>query len=379
MATAGPHEERPQAGPLPSKRGEIGYHEEVHEAPQQAEGGESQHDVDSPPARHPADTPLPPTTSPNAGSESSASNDPVSTGNGAAATDAPRAPSPSSASVNSTSKLASFLHCTRVHTIYGLRVTTLFFFLLQLAVLGGTITGWVILILRMQTSQNTSSPQSGSSSTGQSQSGGLPMNSALIFVYIAFAVMTVVQIVFLERCTFRLRAERYAHLHPGEILPSHRPRAGGRRPAPNIAFAPWNRPPLPTYAAALAQSGVGTGDVEDNAIAIAPPPAYGERHASTLLLAGDLPERLRRVRESAMSGVSVISWAEIPIRDTGDDAMAVGRASRPVSYRSYDSEWEEVLDADAAARLEERLAKLEEGKSEERDVTDGAREYEQRR
>jgi len=190
------------------------------------------------------------------------------------------------------------------------------------------------------------------------------MGSALIFVYIAFGVMVLVQIVFLERTTFRLRAERYAHVHPGEILPRHRNERRGR---PGIGFVPWNRLSLPTYAAALAQSGAGTGDVEDNIIAVPPPPAYGDTRASTLLLAGATADRLRRIRESTVT-VSNLSWVEIRTGDQGDRIPD----SRPVSYMSSDPAWEERLDADAAARLEETLSK------QEGDVTDAGRLHEER-
>lgn len=133
-----------------------------------------------------------------------------------------------------------------------------------------------------------------------------------------------------------------------------------------MAFAPWNRPPLPTYAAALAQSGVGTGDVEDHIIAVPPPPAYGDRHASTLLLSGAIPDRLRRVRDSA-SSVASMSWVEV--RGTSQGSIHESD-SRPVSYMSHDPDWEERLDADAVARLEEQLAQMEEG-----DVADTPRPH----
>jgi len=58
-----------------------------------------------------------------------------------------------------------------------------------------------------------------------------------------------------------------------------------------MGFAPWNRPQLPTYAAALGFR--GTGDVEDEAIARPPPPAYGNTRDSTLLLLGSLPENIQ--------------------------------------------------------------------------------------
>ena len=128
-----------------------------------------------------------------------------------------------------------------------------------------------------------------------------------------------------------------------------------------MGFAPWNRPPLPTYAAALAANGLGTGDVEDNIIAVPPPPAYGNTRGSTLLLAGFMPENLRaqRSRERVRSvGTVRGSLASRMTRMTS----LTSRSSRPVSYRSHDSAWEERLDANRAMVLEETLAKLEVGK-----------------
>lgn len=340
---AEPHEaQRPQAGPLPSKQGEIGYREDVHGAAHEA-GSSNEESADELPTRHPADTPL--SSVPNTSTElvPPASTDSSSTpSNGAEATQ--RSPSPSS--THSTSKLVSLWNSKRVPTFHGLRATTLGLLVLQVLTLAGTITGWVFLIQHMQASGGD-----------QSNDANFSMGSALIFVYVAFAIMTLVQIIFIERCLYRLRAERYAFLHPGEVLPRHR---RGRPPHPALAFAPWHRQSLPSYAATLAQSGVGTGDVEDNVIAVPPPPSYGERHASMLLLAGEIPERLRRIRDSASSSSS-LSWVEI--RQTRQD----GPDSRPVSYMSRDPDWEERLDADAAAHLEENLAKMEEG-----DVTDAA-------
>jgi hypothetical protein len=134
-----------------------------------------------------------------------------------------------------------------------------------------------------------------------------------------------------------MRAQRYAFLHPGEILPTSR---RGQAMDSSIAFSPWNRPPLPTYAAALAQSGVGTGDVEDNLIALNPPPAYGNTRGSTLLLSGFLDARLR---------------AERPLSVRTE----MSQQDRPLSYVSNDSEWEVIQNAERARQLEETLSNLE--------------------
>jgi hypothetical protein len=144
------------------------------------------------------------------------------------------------------------------------------------------------------------------------------------------------QLLFLDRWTFTLRAERYAYLHPGGVLPT------SRQSSPNdtrMGFAPWNRPPLPTYAATLAASGYGTGDVEDHIIAAPAPPAYGNTRGSMLLLSGFLRDSLR---------------AQRPRSERSD-------SERPKSYASRDDEWEEIRDAERAVKLEETLATLEDG------------------
>ncbi|KZT28394.1 hypothetical protein NEOLEDRAFT_1129788 [Neolentinus lepideus HHB14362 ss-1] len=167
--------------------------------------------------------------------------------------------------------------------------------------------------------------------------------NASIFIHVAFAVVTLSELLFLERCIFRLRAERYMHLHPGAALPRSMHLVSSSNNS-RLAFAPWNRPPLPTYAAALAETGVGTGDVEDNVIAVPPPPPYGNTRGSMLLLSGYMRNSLRaQVREGHRGS---------QMTETSD---------RPVSYMSHDSEWEVVLDADRAMRLEQTLSRLDLG------------------
>lgn len=163
--------------------------------------------------------------------------------------------------------------------------------------------------------------------------------SSTIFIHVVFGVALLGQLLFLERRVFLMRAQRYAFVHPGEILPS------ARHPVvdQSIAFSPWNRPPLPTYAAALAQSGVGTGDVEDHIIAQPPPPAYGNTRGSRLLLAGHLNDTQRAQRPASQ--------------------MSQQPADRPVSYMSHDDEWEVIQDADRALQLEQTLARLEQPSS----------------
>lgn len=146
-------------------------------------------------------------------------------------------------------------------------------------------------------------------------------------------------------------------LHPGEVLPSlfHR----GEQVSTRLALAPWNRPPLPTYAAVLMESGIGTGDVEDNEIAIVPPPAYGNTRGSTLLLAGfvsaEFQQQARLAREARGERSSLAT-----IQSNKSDE------SRPLSYVTVDSEWNARCDMDRATHLADALSRLE---AEERDVT----------
>lgn len=206
--------------------------------------------------------------------------------------------------------------------LWGFHVTTLVLSIFQLCLLGGTIAGWVL----------TSQLLAARSSQGS-------QGSSAVFVHVVFGIALLGQLLFLERTTFRLRVQRYGSLHPGEILPTSRRRRGGADP--DIAYAPWHRPPVPTYAAALAESGVGTGDVEDHLIAAPPPPAYGNTRGSTLVLAGYLRESLRVQRP-----LSVHSQMSQPV-------------GRPLSYVSRDDQWEEIQDAERARRLEETLSQLE--------------------
>lgn len=299
---------QPQAGPLPAKRGEIGY----------VEGEETEERSISPspeaalPARHPADRDAPTTDS-----EPS----PVTANHTIAS------PSTSTlvSTTNSTTKRKRILHFLKpkkVPAIGGLLLTTLLAATLQILFLGACVAGWVLAAKRL---------------ARDNQNSGLGPSSA-IFVHVLFGVTILGQLLFLERRIFRLRAQRYTYIHPGQILPSHRNLGG---PDPTIAFSPWNRPPLPTYAAALAQSGVGTGDVEDHLIAAPPPPAYGNTRGSTMLLAGYLRDSLRAQRPS--SGESQMSHI----------------GERPLSYVSRDEQWEEIQNAERARRLEETLSQLE--------------------
>jgi hypothetical protein len=110
------------------------------------------------------------------------------------------------------------------------------------------------------------------------------------------------------------------------------------------------------------ESGAGTGDVEDNQIAVPPPPAYGNTRGSTLLLAGfvssELQEQSRRARQARGERVSQATVASTESHKTSNK-------SRPASYLTVDSEWDARCDMNRATYLAETLARLE---SEEGDL-----------
>lgn len=303
-------ERRPQADPLPSKRGEIGYVEGAHEL-----SSDQREDATTLPARHPADRDQPPPAA-----------EPIpdlEAGNAPASSTPAVESESSSSSITKSSKLLGFLKPKTVPSFGGIQLTTILVFVLQLFLLGGTIVAWVFATNLLKKVNGQSLP------TGESTS---------VFVHVIFVIAVIGELIFLERRIYHLRAERYSHLHPGEVLPRHRT-VDSPAPRTAIAFAPWNRPPLPTYAATLAQSGVGTGDVEDHLIAAAPPPAYGNTRGSTLLLAGYLRESLRAQRPSS--------------------AHSETTPSRPMTYVSRDEDWEEIQDAERARQLEVTLNRLE--------------------
>ncbi|KAI0270000.1 hypothetical protein BC834DRAFT_864444 [Gloeopeniophorella convolvens] len=315
-ATALVEESRPQAGPLPSKRGEFGYVEEIPQVRIEAA-------QDALPARHPEDRRSPtPSSSPVNGPSTEPVAHPVTS---------------DSSSMNTTGK-RSFLRPKNLPKVKGVRLETLLLLGVQLLFFGGTVAAWAIAIMVIGNKFNKNS----SSNSDPNQQG---TGTSAIFIHVAFAVVVIAQLVFLERRIFHIRAERYVFKHPGEMLPSSLRRSGSRN-APSMPMAPWLRPPLPTYAAALAASGVGTGDAEDAEIAQPPPPAYGKTRGSTLLLAGFLRNSLRaQAREYEDRSASRMST----------------RSDRPVSFASRDEEWEERRDAARARRVEDALADLEEG------------------
>jgi hypothetical protein len=314
---------KPQAGPPPRKRGELGYVDEEGR-PEQSRNSSSSPDVVFPP-RHPADR--------------DTEQDVVADRNAQSPTQATANPSPSSETASTIDSVSAskqkgrqffgLFKCDHTHKrpskIAGIEVPTLMKFIFQVLIICGTVVGWVF-VSRLLISMSTDGHTSGSST---------------IFAHVVFAVATLGQLLLLERRIFRIRAERYAYFHPGEVLPRFRNQHNRHSLPPEaIALAPWNRPPLPTYAAVLAESGRATGDVEDNEIAQQPPPAYGNTRGSTFLLSGFLPENLRSQRPLSMH--STASMLE-----------------RPASYASRDDEWEVIQNADRARRVEESLARLE--------------------
>lgn len=331
---------RPQAGPLPRKRGEIGYRESLHTASEGEISHQNAQDDSQLLSRHPADH-VPSPASPSSPSSRAAQQ--------TSATPAPNAPpsSPSSSSDRSSMRKGGFGPNFLKAKIGGISITTLIRLGLQLALLGGTIAAWVIITERLGKVNNDSA-----------NGDDLPTisGSGSIFIHVTFGIAVLGQLLFLERCVYYMRAQRYAYKHPGAVLPTHN-RVGGRS-GTGMGFAPWNRPSLPTYAAALQLSGVGTGDVEDSAIAIPPPPAYGNTRGSTLILAGFLRNSLREA-------------IRLENRDSQADDGRSRRSStqnslqgRPISYRSTDEEWEERCDAERALRLAETLERLENNSSE---------------
>jgi len=320
----------PQVDPLPSKRGEIGFVEGVHEQHQVQSREESL------PERHPADR-LPPTLP----------SDPINRPPSRSETSSISSDSSSMTNVGK----RSFLGRRKLPKFMGVQFTTLLSLIIQLLLLVGTIIGWVFAALAIHVTPSAAGTPSGEfDEPSQPQTG----SSSNVFIHVAFTVVTIVQLVFIERRIFRVRAERYAFKHPGEMLPTSRGR-GYSAANSAMPMAPWSRPSLPTYAAALVAGGVGTGDVEDAEIAQPPPPAYGKTRGSTLLLAGFLSDNLRvQARELERDRrVSTISE----------------RSDRPISFISRDEEWEGRRDADHARRIEEALAALEEGESRSRVTT----------
>lgn len=218
--------------------------------------------------------------------------------------------------------------------VYGLHGPSVIRFAIIVLSICATITGWVLTAIHLSAAGVKNDDNN--TNTLQQMAGTMS-----IFIHVAFAVAVLIEIIFLERAVFQLRAERWLHLHPGETLPLNR---GGRSAAGSgpggLNLAPWNRPSLPTYAAALGYR--GTGDVEDDAIIAPPPPAYGNTRGSVLLLAG----ALRRFSSRTSNPNQWLNVQQVP-------------DSRPASYVSARFDGEVRDDAARARELEHTLAQLE--------------------
>lgn len=297
-----------EAPPLPQKLGEIGYVPPARSEPEMREV-----DLGEPslPARHPADRD--PAQSP------SSSSPPPSAGTTTNEESQPK-------------KNRSWLG--------GIRIWSILQLVLLLGLMAGTAGAWWYTVKHFQDTVSMSQDQDNIQTTTTSYGW-----SSTIFVHVAFSVVALFEFVFLERNIFQIRAERYMFKHGM----SPQARRDARRAA-SMGIAPWNRPPLPTYAAALAESGHGTGDVEDNLIAILPPPAYGNTRGSVLLLSSLLPSNLLRTFSRASQRSQRNTRPRSP-----EAGIEEGRRGRPLSYGAS----EEVSDAARARELEFALARLE--------------------
>jgi len=263
-------------------------------------------------------------------------------------------------------KFIKFLHGGShkpMRHIWGIEPPTLIRLAFAIVILVGVIISWVLTVVFV--SKQSRSPPSRSSGHGNNgdqddNDGTITSNPGsnspfsvtqdAIFIHAGFGMLTLVLLILLERAVFIARAERYAFKHPNAN--GRRGRIGVRG---GVALAPWNRPPLPTYANAMGYT--GTGDVEDAQIAGPAPPEYGNTRGSTLLLStyfggsqpewnvgdgeNDAHERVAGYNDSRVADVEVA----IPER-------AVSRTSRLSSSSIQE-------DAGRARRLEQALAALE--------------------
>ena len=225
IPSPGPAATQPQADPLPTKRGEIGYRESFNRPLSfnpEPESDTTAHDA-STPARHPADRePQPASSQPEPS--------PITNENGDQAN--PEVP-PSSAPI--------FSFLKPKFNKFGVRPSTIFLLVTQSSLLLVSIGLWIILARLVLPSSNA----------GRTAATG-------VFIHIAFVIGIIFQVVLLERLVFRYRAERYAALHPGEVIPDMFNR--GEQVSTRLALAPWNRPPLPTVSLILRLLEVGNAD-----------------------------------------------------------------------------------------------------------------------
>jgi len=341
--------ERPQqASALPSKRGEIGFDESEAELQEVDLSSGTDAVVNSGP--HPAER-----------SEMSA----TTQSNPSSATAPPRASSPTSSQPPKVARrFIDNIYSRKPRTRFGgLSNLTVTKFVMLLLSATFTACFWVLSVELLER-QGGQSQDASPDQTGGAGDQQMSMFSSIIFVHIAFAMASFIILVFFERILYRARVERYAFKHNGE-LPQHRLRGGllTSNRHDGIPYVPWNRGPLPTYAAAMNVR--GTGDVEDEIIAAPPPPAYGNTRGSVLLLSafalpqqGEIPNSPPPpLSDDGHSGPSSrrSSWSA-SLRN-----MIPGMrkpASRPESQIITENE-----DAARAIALEEALAKLEDGQN----------------
>ena len=205
-----------QADPLPTKRGEIGYRESPNPPVPSNAGPES--DVTahrtSIPARHPADREPGP-------APSEPGSFPIANTNGNQSV---------AGSQPSSRPIFAFFEpkCTK----FGVRVSTILLLVTQGSLLLFTIALWIILATLV---------------LPPSVAGRKIATS--VFAHVTFVICTIVEAIIFERLLFRYRAERYAMLHAGEAFPDSFNR--GAQVSTRLAFAPWNRPSLPTVSLVL--------------------------------------------------------------------------------------------------------------------------------
>lgn len=358
-----------QADPLPRKVGELGYDPTIHAAPSPPDGSSSSETIPLRP--HPAERSTDPThrddstaitalTPPRSramehthsrtdtSTTVSSSEHPHSTSQQDLQLAGPAQSStslaPSAASMSSIKRFTKKFKPSPEPSkhFFGLAPRTLLKFFILFFFLGGLCACWALA---------TKANAAGHGSLfGGSSAGGM---NVVVFVHVAFAVIVLTTLLFIERTLFRLRAERFSYLHPELGLPTRNPRFPGNSNLPGLAFAPWQRPPLPTYAAALRAAPTATGDVEDQEVARMVaigrgdvPPLYGNTRGSTLLAygfgAGPLANR-------------PISSSSRATRVGAEDDES---GSRPVSY----GQSQQIEDALRAQKLEETLSRLEVGR-----------------
>lgn len=264
---------RQQAGPLPTKRGELGFTEGVHV---QIENGQGDQSVL--PARHPADRLGVPPSADQPSSPPPVHHDAAAPASNTIALEAANDPN---------KPILLRLKPKLVPGLGGVRLMTFLAFIAQVLLMAIFIMCWVLTANKL--AAMNSNPK-------VSMPGG---TSSVVFIHVVFVFAIIGQLIFAERRVYRIRAERFAFKHPGEMLPRYRDR-GQQGGDLTFAWAPWNRPPLPTYAAALAQSGHGSADADDHLIAVPPPPAYGNTRGSRMLLQGVLSEDQRAQRPASV-------------------------------------------------------------------------------